>query len=78
MCVTFKLYRVALCYRSSLRPMSSKQAHDSCTAWQKALRVTWKVPYVSHKHVLAHLADCMALEMNLEKKISNFLSNVCK
>ncbi len=39
---------------------------------RKALRVKWRAPHMTHKHVIALLADCMPLVMSLKKRYLKF------
>ena len=70
-CKLFKQYCCSF-YGAPLWLLSGKCVSDLCVAWRKALRVIWKIPYMSHKIVVAQLSECMPLEMSLHKRFIKF------
>ena len=52
--------------------MYSKGSQNICTAWRKALRVVWNIPYMSHKNIVYSLSDCLPIDYALKKRFFKF------
>ena len=70
-CKLFKQYCCSY-YGAALWNISSKRVNDICTAWRKALRVVWEVPYMTHNYLLPIMSNCMSLKMSLERRFLKF------
>ena len=70
-CKLFKTYCCSF-YGAALWPLSSNSVSNVCTAWRKALRYIWGVPYTTHKYLVAMLSDCSPLEISLERRFMKF------
>ena len=44
------------------------------TAWRKAVRRLWKLPYRAHSNLLPHVSQMLPLDVILEKRYMNFMS----
>ncbi len=72
-----KLFKQYCCsfYGAPLFLLSDNKTKSLCTSWRRALRKLWKVDPMTHCDIVAALADCMPLEMQLECRFIKFFND---
>ena len=51
--------------------LSSKSFHDICTAWQKAVRGIFNLPYRTHRYLLPYVVVCEHMRDNLINRLNH-------
>ena len=59
-------------YGSVLWLLSTGGLEKLCTAWRKALRVVWRLPYRTHGDLLPLISNCLPIYDELCKRFLNF------
>ena len=70
-----KLFQQYCCsfYGSQLWDLNSKRVNELCIAWRKALRILWKVPYMTHCNIIEGLAGFDPLFVQLQRRFLKFI-----
>ena len=71
----FKMYCMSL-YGCQLWDFSSKEVNSFYTAWRKAVRFVWKIPYNSHCNLLHFICDDLPVEVQMHKRFVKFFHKI--
>ena len=71
----FKTYCMPL-YGCQLWDFSKPEVERFYTAWRKAIRVIWRLPYRSHCQLLPLICDDIPVELQLHKRFLKFFQKV--
>lgn len=71
----FRTYCMPL-YGCQLWDFSGKEIYMFYTAWRKAIRMIWKLPYRCHSNLLHLICDDLNIEIQLHKRFLKFFHNL--
>ena len=71
----FKTYCMSL-YGCQLWNFSGKDVELFYTAWRKAIRYLWKLPYTCHSVLLHEICNDLTIEYQLHKRFFKFFYNI--
>ena len=76
--VASKLFYAHCCsfYGSQQWDLSSKSFDDICTAWQKAVRRIFNLPYRTYRYLLPYVVGCEHIRDNLISRCKNFFDSL--
>ena len=60
-------------YGCSLGNFGSNYVENFCTAWRKAIRVIWKLPFRTHCNFLHGINDTLPINVMLELRCIKFI-----
>ena len=76
--VASKLFYAHCCsfYGSQQWDLSSKSFDNICTAWQKAVRRIFNLPYRTHRYLLPYVVGCEHIRDNFISRFKNFFDSL--
>ena len=60
-------------YGSQIWKFYNKEVHIFYTAWRKAIRQIYKLPYRTHNILINHIIQCYPIDLILEKRCIKFI-----
>jgi hypothetical protein len=57
-----------------LWPLDHREIESLCTAWRRAIRRVWSLPYTAHNFLLPILSNSLPLHVEYQRRVGNFIN----